>query len=519
MGAEKKDQSTDYYRTLLENVNEYIYSVRYENGNAVSTYHSPACFKITGYTVEEFTADPGLWFSMIHGDDREQVSEFINNTLRDNRNGTIEHRIIDREKKLRWVSNTVTVTRDESGTLQYLNGFILDITDRKAAEEELVKLYRAVEQSPATVVITDMRGTIEYVNPKFTRLTGYSYAEAMGKNPRILKSGEQGADFYRHLWETILDGREWRGEFHNRKKNGDYYWEFASISPIRDREGRVTHFVAVKEDVTERKLAEEALRVSEEQLRFRNEAMEKDLKLAQIIHHAILPKQPPQVENLLVEYRHIPLEKVGGDYFNFLNRQDGSFSVFLGDVAGHGIAAALFISLVKSVTDRIYREFGDEPDKYLGTLNRMLINEMQSYFITAVYGIFNFGEDGITLTMANGGHPYPVIYRAGDNSFTQVKTAGTVIGMIDTAVYRKETVSLRPGDRVYLYTDGIPEAENDAGQIIGFEKSLMDMFRRAHRPGLGDTLDAVLMEVNRFAGTKPIDDDIVIIGIEVAQVP
>jgi len=200
-----------------------------------------------------------------------------------------------------------------------------------------------------------------------------------------------------------------------------------------------------------------------------------------------------------------------------MNRQDGSFSVFLGDVAGHGVAAALFISLVKSVTDRIYREFGDEPDKYLGTLNRMLINEMQSYFITAVYGIFHFGEGDITLTMANGGHPYPVIYRAGDNTFTQLKTTGTVIGMIDTAVYRKDTISLRPGDRVYIYTDGIPEAENDARQIIGFEENLVNMFRRGHRPGLGETLDAVLNEVKRFTGNRPIDDDIVIIGIEVAK--
>jgi sigma-B regulation protein RsbU (phosphoserine phosphatase) len=273
----------------------------------------------------------------------------------------------------------------------------------------------------------------------------------------------------------------------------------------------------VKEDVTERKLAEEALRVSEEKLRRRNETMEKDLKLAQIIHHAILPKQPPSVENLLVEYRHIPLEKVGGDYFSFVNRQDGSFSVFLGDVAGHGVAAALFISLVKSVTDRIYRDYGDEPDNYLAMLNRMLIDEMPSYFITAVYGIFNFGEDGITLTLANGGHPYPVIYRAGDTTFTQLKTTGTIIGMIETAIYHREMISLQPGDRIYLYTDGIPEAENETRQIIGFEESLLDIFRRAHRPGLGETLDAVLTEVRQFIGNTPIDDDIVIIGIEVAQ--
>jgi len=128
---------------------------------------------------------------------------------------------------------------------------------RHKAEEQVRKLTRAVEQSPATVVITDTKGQIEYVNPHFTSLTGYSADEVMGKNPRILKSGEQSREFYEQLWTTILAGGEWRGEFHNRRKNGELFWESASISPVRDRDGSVTHFVAVKEDVTERKRMEE----------------------------------------------------------------------------------------------------------------------------------------------------------------------------------------------------------------------------------------------------------------------
>jgi len=128
---------------------------------------------------------------------------------------------------------------------------------RHQAEEQVRKLTRAVEQSPVTVVITDTEGHIEYVNPKFTHLTGYAADEVLGKNPRFLKSGEQSREFYERLWTTILAGREWHGEFHNRKKNGELFWELSSISPVRDREGNVTHFVAVKEDVTERKLLEE----------------------------------------------------------------------------------------------------------------------------------------------------------------------------------------------------------------------------------------------------------------------
>jgi PAS domain S-box-containing protein len=137
-----------------------------------------------------------------------------------------------------------------------IQGIARDITERKQAEEQLRKLSQAVEQSPACVVITDPSGNIEYVNPKFTQLTGYTLEEALGKNPRILKSGETPPEVYKQLWETITSGREWRGEFHNKKKNGELYWESASISPVRDTRGAITHFLAVKEDITERKRAE-----------------------------------------------------------------------------------------------------------------------------------------------------------------------------------------------------------------------------------------------------------------------
>jgi len=127
-------------------------------------------------------------------------------------------------------------------------------------EEEVRRLARAVEQSPAPVVITDSNGNIEYINPKFAQLTGYTYSEAIGRNLSILKSGKQPPELYEELWQTISNGKEWRGEFLNRKKNGDLYWEDASMSPIKNEQGVITHFVGVKEDITERKQEEETMR-------------------------------------------------------------------------------------------------------------------------------------------------------------------------------------------------------------------------------------------------------------------
>lgn len=131
---------------------------------------------------------------------------------------------------------------------------------RRSADKRLRQLSRAVEQSPSTVMITSLAGEIEYVNPKFTALTGYTLDDVRGRNPNILKSGETASDEYARLWAAIKAGGEWRGEFHNVKKNGDLYWEYASISPIKDTYGRITHYLAVKEDITARKEAEAAER-------------------------------------------------------------------------------------------------------------------------------------------------------------------------------------------------------------------------------------------------------------------
>jgi len=137
-----------------------------------------------------------------------------------------------------------------------VGSFIRDVSEQVHSKVELLKLSQVVLQSPESIVVTDTNGIIEYANPAACLISGYAIEELVGTNPRVLKSGKTSAEEYKAMWETIKTGNEWKGEFHNRKKNGDLYWERALISPIKNPNGEITHFLSVKEDITERKHTE-----------------------------------------------------------------------------------------------------------------------------------------------------------------------------------------------------------------------------------------------------------------------
>lgn len=149
-----------------------------------------------------------------------------------------------------------------------LLGVFTDITEQKISEMEIKKLSQAVEQSAGAIIITGLNGNIEYVNKKFEEVTGYTFAEVKGQNPRILKSSETPGEEYKEMWNTILAGNEWRGTFHNKRKDGSLYWEATTISPMKNKEGEITNFLAIKDDITQDKIKEEQLMKSE--LHFRS---------------------------------------------------------------------------------------------------------------------------------------------------------------------------------------------------------------------------------------------------------
>ncbi|MFQ6607910.1 MAG: PAS domain S-box protein [Fidelibacterota bacterium] len=178
----------------------------------------------------------------------------------------IEGVLLSKENREIPVIISCSVMSDNQDRIQGVVCVAQDISVRIEAEKDIRKLSVAVEQSPSAVVITDIDGNINYVNPKFEKVSGYMAEEVLGKNPRILKSGKQPREYYKELWDTIKSGKEWRGEFCNRKKNGDIFWVHAYVSPIIDGEGNITNFLSVQEDITERKRSEKLLENSQKQL-------------------------------------------------------------------------------------------------------------------------------------------------------------------------------------------------------------------------------------------------------------
>lgn len=425
-----------------------------------------------------------------------------------------EIQIVNVKNKRVWISNYLIPLRDRNKKIFNYLLLIQDITDQKKIIDQLRKLSRAVEQSPASVVITDISGVIEYVNPKFCELTGYTFEELINKNCSILKSGEMGKNDYKNLWDTILAGNEWSGKFYNKKKDGSFYWEAALISPVKNEYNEITHFIGVKEDITERKISKEALKNSEKNLRIRNETIEKDLQNARQIQLALLPTTPPDLKRLKVKYRFLPLEAVGGDYFSFYNEDENELGIFVADVVGHGVSAALFLALLKYTTEIVSRSYKTKPELYLENLNQALYYGMYNYFITGVYGIFTTDSDNVNFTFANGGHPPLIYHNSLNNEVVPIKAKGTIIGMLENMKYTSQTISLNKGDRIYFYTDGIPETRNEENEIIGFQ-NVHKIIKNVSTPDLDETLDKFIVELKNFKDEIPFEDDIVIICVEV----
>jgi len=218
--------------------------------------------EIFGILDPAFVRDVTGWMDIIHPQDRAELRRYLNDVvLKGHAPFDRIYRIIRlNDRQERWVHGLGKLVLDHAGRTQLMVGVIQDITERKRAEEQMHVQLSALAATANGIVITDRAGDITWVNPSFTRITGYSAEEAIGQNPRVLKSGEHPREFYGNLWATVLAGNVWHSELVNKRKDGQLYTEEMTITPVRGAAGQLTHFVAIKQDVTARRKLENHLR-------------------------------------------------------------------------------------------------------------------------------------------------------------------------------------------------------------------------------------------------------------------
>lgn len=255
-------ETLSYYRLLTESISDWIWEV---DANGVYTYSSSRVTDLLGYSPEEMIGRTP--FDFMPEAEAERIRAIFKEIV-------LEKKPIVRLENTNLHKDGHEIVLETSGVpifdaKQMLTGYRgvdRDISERVRRDKEYRKLYQAVEQSPSIVMITDTDGIIEYVNPKFTQITGYSAEEVMGKDPGFFKSGKTSGEEFHILWETIKNGDEWQGEFLNSRKDSSLFWESASISPIRNKTGEVTHYIKVAEDITRRKELEDKIALNQQQL-------------------------------------------------------------------------------------------------------------------------------------------------------------------------------------------------------------------------------------------------------------
>ena len=237
----------------------------HQNGKIIDT--NPALLEML--RIDEKIAAKSSLFDFIKKDYHEIVKE----KLSQNYKGTYEIVVVRINKTEFPAEVKVKTIEFNNQTVRVVS--INDVSNRKAVKKEIRQLSTAVKQSPVSIIITDLKGNIEYANPQFTRITGYTYEEFIGQNPKILKTGHTSRKEYQELWKTIHNGNIWEGEFLNRRKDGTTYWEYATISPITDNNGKIINFLAIKEDITERKKDREQLVETAQNLKKANATKDK----------------------------------------------------------------------------------------------------------------------------------------------------------------------------------------------------------------------------------------------------
>lgn len=344
------------------------------------------------------------------------------------------------------------------------------------------------------IMITDTSGIIKYINPAFRKITGYGN-EALGKTPKILKSGKHDLTFYKDLWSSVEEKGQWKGEIWNKKKNGEIYIQWSTITVVKDKNGNAIYYTAVISDITERKQEEEKLL--------------NDLVIAREVQKGML-SQPISDQNISIEGINQPSLFLGGDMYSWYKLDENKYAVMLIDVMGHGVASSLVSMSIQSLLRGMIKKLiqpelvFNELNKHVHTLYRN-DNLKKKYYLTAFYALIDTKERVIHYSSA--GHP-PGFFINRDGTVTELNIGSVPIGLLPEIEVPTGKIDYEGKAKLILYTDGL--IENEQKTMRESIDSLKSFIKKRQNLEMKELLSVIH---NSFSEeTTGMGDDISIVG-------
>lgn len=489
---EALERSEKNYRGIVETAYEGIWKL---NAEFVTSFVNGRMAQLLGYTVEEMLGRP--IFDFLFESDVEQKRSQLQRR-RERVSEQMETRYRRKDGSELWARVATSPIIGEDGSFQGALAMVSDITEqRRAAAERFQSLQRirllsqAVEQTADSILITDPHGIIEYVNPAFEAITGYRREEAVGKTPRILKSGLQDQEFYGRLWDQILAGEAYRGTLVNRRKSGKLYWTEQTITPIKDSAGTITHFVSVLKDITELR---------------KQQMQEAQLRLAREVQQRFYLGTPIALDGFEIASAAYPAQETGGDYLDHFSMVNGRMCIGIGDVSGHGLDSALVMALTRAYV-RSFAQVETDLGGILSKVNHMLITDELGHdrFVTLL--LVCLDERNGCLSYASAGHVPGFLMSRSGTIETLLESSGPPLGLFGDAHFATSTIPLDPQELVILLTDGAPETSTSGNVEFGTEGVLE--YVRTHRDDPArDLAEGIYRASRAFAGEEPQRDDV-----------
>ena len=390
-----------------------------------------------------------------------------------------------------WISVNGGPLRGEGG--EVVGGVIVfrDVTAYRRSKD-LVRLFsEAIEKTTDSVFITDTNAVIEHVNPAFEATTGYSREEAIGRRASILKSGWQDPAFYQTLWARILSGEVHSATPINRRKDGSVFHAEQTITPVRDEAGSITNFVSVMRDVTERKRAQQR---------------DVEMRLARTVQQKLYPDAAPRLAGFDLAGAAFPADQTCGDYYDFLPMADGRLGLAVGDVSGHGFAAALLMAETRAYLRSLARTTTDLGE-VLGALNAFLFEDTEGErFVTLMVALLDPVRR--TLVYASAGHIQGYVLDGSGATKHVLDSTGLPLGLFGDAEFQPgPELSLEKGDLLLLLTDGAAETQRRDGEFYETAR-VLEAVAEAREDDAAQIVRRLHAAVLAFAPGEPQRDDV-----------